>query len=130
VIPNWTGIFSIMPDRISFATTWASIMTLRRKLPRYPLPVLRLARLAVDISVQNRGIGKALLRYVLGMALKMAEMYGCVGVVVDAMLDALDFYARFGFVSLNVELGLLESRPLPVPMLLPLDLVRAAIAKR
>jgi GNAT superfamily N-acetyltransferase len=38
---------------------------LRRKLPSYPLPVLRLARLAVDASVQRQGLGKQLLRFVM-----------------------------------------------------------------
>src|SRR6266511_878312 len=33
--------------------------TARRTVPRYPLPVLRLARLAVDAAVQNRGVGSA-----------------------------------------------------------------------
>ena len=60
----------------------------------------------------------------------MAETYGCVGVVVDAKPSALDFYARFGCLSLNVEQGLLEARPTPIPMLLPIDLVRAVIVER
>ena len=38
--------------------------TRKKKLPRYPLPVLRLARLAVDVSAQGRGVGKLLLRAV------------------------------------------------------------------
>src|SRR5437016_1866241 len=55
----------------------------RNKLPRYPLPVLRLARLAVDRSVQGQGLGGRLLRFVLQLAGRMADDYGCVGVVVD-----------------------------------------------
>jgi GNAT superfamily N-acetyltransferase len=38
------------------------------RLPRYPLPVLRLARLAVDRKAQGRGIGLALLKAVLILA--------------------------------------------------------------
>ncbi|MBI4701116.1 MAG: GNAT family N-acetyltransferase [Deltaproteobacteria bacterium] len=55
--------------------------TLRRRLPRYPLPVLRLARLAVDGAAQGGGVGNALLRHVFLLALKMSEEYGCVGVL-------------------------------------------------
>src|SRR5467141_1469533 len=36
-----------------------------KKLPRYPLPVLGLARLAVDKSAQRMGLGSQLLRFVL-----------------------------------------------------------------
>jgi GNAT superfamily N-acetyltransferase len=38
-------------------------LAVRRKLPRYPLPVLRLARLAVDQSAQGQGLGLHLLRF-------------------------------------------------------------------
>jgi GNAT superfamily N-acetyltransferase len=100
----------------------------RRALPRYPLPVLRLARLAVDATSQNRGVGSALLRYVFLLALKMSEEYGCVGILVDAKNDAVDFYARIGFSALEVSEGELESRPKPKAMFLPLDLIAAALA--
>ena len=73
----------------------------RRKLPQYPLPVLRLARLAVDETAQRQGIGVALLRFALRLALAMANDYGCVGVVVDAKPDAVAFYARYGFVAVG-----------------------------
>ena len=103
---------------------------LRRKLPRYPLPALRLARLAVDSTAQSRGVGKQLLRHVFRLALKMAEDYGCIGIVVDAKPDAVDFYARFGFTPLEAVEGQLESRPEPLPMFLPFELVAAAVAAR
>lgn len=99
----------------------------RRKLPRYPLPVLRLARLAVDTRAQDKGVGRALLRHVFRLALSMAEQFGCTGVVVEAKPDAVDFYRRFGFEALEVAEGQLESRPEPVSMFLPLDVVIAAL---
>lgn len=51
-------------------------VTVRRKLPRYPLPVLRLARLAVDQAAQGQGLGLQLLRFVLRLALQMADDFG------------------------------------------------------
>jgi GNAT superfamily N-acetyltransferase len=72
----------------------------RRKLPSYPLPVLRLARLAVDAAIRGQGLGKQLIRFVIDLALKMAKDYGCTGIVVDAKSQAIDFYARYGFVEL------------------------------
>lgn len=69
----------------------------RKKLPRYPLPMLRLARLAVAATWQRKGVGNQLLRHVLGLALRMENEVGCGGVVVDAKPQAVKYYARFGF---------------------------------
>lgn len=101
--------------------------SLRRALPRYPMPVLRLARLAVDETSLRRGVGTSLLRYVFRLALKMAEGYGCVGILVDARSDAVSFYTQLGFSRLEVTAGEMESRPKPTPLFLPLDLVAAAL---
>jgi GNAT superfamily N-acetyltransferase len=90
----------------------------RRKLPAYPLPVLRVARLAVDVAFQGHGIGRELLRFALGLALQMRTDYGCIGVVVDAKPAAVPFYSRFGFAPLEVIEGLSEARPTPVAMFL------------
>lgn len=98
----------------------------RRTLPRYPLPVLRLARLAVDTTAQSRGVGSALLRHVFLLALRMSEELGCVGIVVDAKADAAQFYARVGFSPVEISEGELELRPKPTPMFLPLELITAA----
>jgi GNAT superfamily N-acetyltransferase len=88
----------------------------RRRLPGYPLPVLRIARLAVDASFQGSGVGRELLRFALGLALRMRSDYGCIGVVVDAKPGAVSFYRRFGFVPLETLEGLSEARPAPVAM--------------
>jgi GNAT superfamily N-acetyltransferase len=90
----------------------------RRELPCYPLPILRLARLAVDAAFQGGGVGRELLRFALGLAVRMRTDYGCIGVVVDARPNAVPFYRRFGFVALDVTEGLADSRPAPVAMFL------------
>ncbi len=92
----------------------------RRSLPRYPLPVLRLARLAVDQRVRGQGVGRQLLRAVLLLAREMADRVGCVGVLVDAKPVAVDFYRQYGFEELEVVEGALGDRPQPVAMFLPL----------
>jgi GNAT superfamily N-acetyltransferase len=94
--------------------------TIRKKLPMYPLPVLRLARLAVDARYQGRGLGSALLRSVLTLARRMADELGCTGVVVDAKPDAVTFYEKLGFIRLGVLAGQLGDRPEPLPMFLEL----------
>lgn len=98
----------------------------RNRLPRYPLPVLRLARLAVDRPVQGQGLGGRLLRFVLQLARRMAGDYGCVGVVVDAKPGAVEFYARYGFAPVEAVLGASEARPQPGAMFLAMRAIEAA----
>jgi GNAT superfamily N-acetyltransferase len=101
----------------------------RRKLPRYPLPVLRLARLAVDQAARGQGVGLQLLRFVLQLARQMADEYGCVGVVVDAKPEAEAFYAKYGFVAVDAVEGRSDARPVPTPMFLSMRAITDAIGE-
>ncbi len=95
----------------------------RKRLPRYPVPVLRLARLAVDERARGQGVGSMLLRAVLALAQQMAGEVGCAGVLVDAKPDATAFYAKLGFVHLDDVAGELGDRPQPRSMFLALGQV-------
>jgi GNAT superfamily N-acetyltransferase len=115
---------------IGFATVvGAELMTarlpeqVRKKLPRYPLPVLRLARMAVARTHQAKGIGKRLLAHVFGLAHEQAERSGCVGVVVDAKPDAISFYKPFGFEELALLEGELPAESAPTPMYLEIGAI-------
>jgi GNAT superfamily N-acetyltransferase len=92
----------------------------RRRLPHYPLPVLRLARLAVDQRMRQQGVGQQLLRATLSLAREMADRIGCVGVLVDAKPGVVEYYRQYGFEELEVIEGALGDRPPPIPMFLPL----------
>jgi GNAT superfamily N-acetyltransferase len=99
---------------------------LRKRLPGYPLPVVRLARLGVDVRHQGIGIGRALLGHVFHLALEQREQLGCVGVVTDSKPDAVPFYRKLGFISLEgVRAGTLPSEP--QPLFLGIDLIAAAM---
>ena len=100
----------------------------RRKLPQYPLPILRLARLAVDFSVRGRGLGRSLLRFALRLAIRMSDDYGCVGILVDAKPDAIRFYKSYGFIALDVVEGQSEARPQPTALFLSIRAIRNAVA--
>jgi GNAT superfamily N-acetyltransferase len=100
----------------------------RKKLPSYPLPVLGLARLAVDESARAAGLGSRLLRYVLELAAKMADELGCTGVVVDAKPGAVDFYAKYGFTPFEQLEGQSDARPRPIAMWLPIQAIKHATA--
>ena len=120
---------------VGFATVSPSVIQrvtipsarLRKRLPSYPLPVLRLARLGVDSRAQGLGIGKALLRHVLRLALEQRDRLGCVGVVTDAKPEAARFYQGLGFIPLEgAREGLLVGEPLP--MFLGIETIAAALA--
>jgi GNAT superfamily N-acetyltransferase len=71
---------------------------LAKGLPRYPIPVMIIARLGVDRSFQGKGLGAALLRDAMRRTLSAAEIAGIRGVIVHAKDErAAAFYTRFGF---------------------------------
>lgn len=69
------------------------------RLPRFPIPGILLARLAVDTRVQGQGLGRYLFEEALGLTLQLARS-GPVGFrlfVTDAIDEpAARFYERFG----------------------------------
>jgi len=75
----------------------------RRRLPRQlPIPVVLLGRLAVDRSVQGRGLGGDLLMDAMHRSQRLAEEVGIAAMVLNAFDEkARQFYLRFGFVSLS-----------------------------
>jgi GNAT superfamily N-acetyltransferase len=70
----------------------------RKGMPRHPIPAMLLARLAVDKTVQGKGIGTFLLRDAMSRALSVAEQAGMRLLLVHALSDeARTFYEHFGF---------------------------------
>ena len=71
---------------------------LRKGLARHPVPVMLLARLAVDVRWQGRGVAAGLLRDAILRTLRAADIAGIRAFVVHAKDDrARSFYRRFGF---------------------------------
>ncbi len=71
------------------------------RFPNFPLPVARLARLAVDKKHQRQGLGELLLADALCRCSRLAQEIGTVGVMVDAKNErAKAYYQRFEFESL------------------------------
>lgn len=74
------------------------------KHPKYPVPIVRLARLAVDLSVQKQSFGERLLHDALKRIFTISQAVGVFAVVVDAKNEtAVNFYKRFGFSPLEGE---------------------------
>lgn len=68
------------------------------RLSNFPLPVARLARLAVDTRHQRQGLGELLLADALQRCLTLANEIGMIGVIVDAKdAQARKWYERYEF---------------------------------
>ena len=115
------GYYSISPASIGFANVPRGVT---RKLGRYDVPVFRLGRLAVSLSMQGRGLGGELLLSAGLRALAVASEVGGVALAIDAKdRKAATWYERFG------ALHLLDD---PLKLILPLATIAAAVrpAKR
>ncbi|MCU0874247.1 MAG: GNAT family N-acetyltransferase [Pirellulaceae bacterium] len=78
----------------------AAAPRIRRGLAQHPIPVMLLARLAVDRGEQGHGLGKGLLKDALLRTLQAAEIAGLRAVIVHAKdVAAKAFYEQFGFQS-------------------------------
>ena len=90
-----------------------------RTLPKHPVPVVLIARLAVDTSVQGQKLGEKLLIDALSRCLDLAEQLGVHAVEVDAIdYQARSFYLKYGFVSLTDD---------PRHLFLPVATIRDAL---
>lgn len=82
--------------------------------PSLPLPVVRLARLAVDKIQQKGRIGEGLLFDAMSRCLSVAENVGIAALAVDAKHDAAKkYYLHYGFKAL-------PDKPLTLWLLLPI----------
>lgn len=94
--PQILGYYVISSGSMDFQN-WSKNVT----LPRYPVPIARIGRLAVATAAQGQGMGAGLLRHAMGLSAELATKIGLHAVVVDAKDEqAARFYARHGFVGL------------------------------
>jgi GNAT superfamily N-acetyltransferase len=92
------GYYTLASGSVAFETLPESE---RKKLPRYPVPVALIARLAVDKTEQGRGLGADLLMHALFTVVQVAEDLGIRAIEVKAKNDsARRFYSKYGFESL------------------------------
>lgn len=99
------GFYTLSPASVEFSRA-PSIVT--RGLGRYDVPVYRLGRLAVDRSVQGRGLGGRLLLRAAERCMTAAQEVGGVALLIDAKNDrAAQWYESYGAVRLlDVPLSL------------------------
>jgi GNAT superfamily N-acetyltransferase len=88
------GYYALASGSIS---TQSVLGNFRRNMPD-PIPVVILARLAIDSSCQGRGLGRALFRDAALRVMQAADTIGIRGIIVHAIsAPAKDFYLALGF---------------------------------
>lgn len=89
------GFYTIVAGEVQHAQAPERVV---KGLSRHPIPLLLLARLAVHVNAQGRGVGSGLLLDALGRTLQVADVIGVRALAVHAKDDrAVAFYRHFGF---------------------------------
>ena len=76
--------------------------TYRKGLPGYPLPAMKIGKLAVDKTMQGRGLGQGLLMECFKKAVRLSSEVGIFAIAVDAFdEEAKAFYLKYGLIPLE-----------------------------
>jgi GNAT superfamily N-acetyltransferase len=117
-VPRLAGYFSLTTVSVE-RESLAPLLALDQ-LPRFPIPGILLARLAVDSRIRGQGLGRYLFEEALGLTLQLART-GPVAFrlfVTDALdAEALSFFAHFGCMPLGDRFPsrmVLDLRPLVI----------------
>lgn len=107
------GCYAMAAGAVSHQAATSSV---RRNMPD-PVPVMVLARLAVDHRAQGISLGAALLKDAVGRALSVSQNAGVRALLVHALNErAKQFYEHYGFQA---------SPQHPMTLLLRLNLLKA-----
>jgi GNAT superfamily N-acetyltransferase len=110
------GFYSVSPASVEFSKTPDVV---KRGLARHDVPVFRLGRLAVDKSMQGRGLGGQLLLSAGRRCLRASLEVGGVALLIDAKNEGVArWYAGYG------ALPLLDA---PLSLLLPMATIRMVL---
>lgn len=89
------GYYTLSASSVEFAHAPEA---LQRKLPRYPLPVALIGKLAVDQRARGQGLGEYLLMDALRRIVTISAQMALFAVEVHALDQAAKaFYLRYGF---------------------------------
>lgn len=91
------GYFSLTVGQVD---TLEAPERIRKGMGQYPVPVVILARLAVSLQDQGRGIGFGMLQDAIRRTLLIAEQAGIRALLTHPIDEAAArFYTRFGFIA-------------------------------
>lgn len=107
------GYYSLAAGSVQFDTLPDE---LRKRLPKYRVPVAHLGRLAVDRTCQGQGLGSYLLMDAFARILRVDHAIGMHAISVSAIdAAARNFYLKYGFTALRDD---------PTHLFIPLKLIR------
>lgn len=110
------GFYSLSPASVEFSRAPDVV---KRGLARHDVPVFRLGRLAVDQSMQGKGLGGQLLLSAGRRCLRASQEVGGVALLIDAKNGGVaHWYASYG------ALPLVDT---PLSLLLPMPSIRTAL---
>lgn len=93
---------------------------IKKHLAKHPVPVIILARLAIDKPEQKSGLGKGLLKDALLRTIQAADIAGLRAMLVHAKDDDVKgYYERYGFVPSDFD---------PYYLFLRIDDIRVSLA--
>lgn len=76
---------------------------MRKRLPKYPCPCAKIARLAVDLRFQKQHYGKELLKNAIERIITASKSIGIYAILVDAKEEAKSFYEHYCFIQLKKD---------------------------
>ena len=92
------GYYTLVVGQVEYASAHER---LTKGLARHPVPIMLLARLAIETSWQGRGLGSGLLKDAMQRTVQAADIAGIRAFAVHAKDDdARSFYEHFGFTPL------------------------------
>jgi GNAT superfamily N-acetyltransferase len=93
---------------------------IKKGLPRYPIPAMRIGKLAIDSESQGNKIGALLLKDALLRAVNISSQVALHFVVVDALNEkAKSFYLKYGFSAFEEN---------PLTLVISLETIKVAIS--
>lgn len=99
--PQVLGFYTLVASSVAFQHLPAT-----EKFPKYPVPVIKLAQLAVDVSVRGHGWGKFLLFDALARAERISHEIAVYGIELDAIdEEARIFDLQYSFVQLQDDVN-------------------------
>ncbi len=91
---------------------------MKKGIPKYPIPAMRIGKLAVDLCFQGKNIGILLLKDAFLRAINVSSKVAIYCVIVDALNEkAKSFYIKFGFIPFEEN---------PLTLVLPLQTINDA----
>lgn len=93
---------SRVPGYYTISSSAVAFEIVPENIPRHPVPVALIGRLAVDKTARGQRLGEMLLIHALHSAQRAARIVGIYAVVVDALDNsARNFYLKYGFTELT-----------------------------